>query len=247
MSLNSNDNANSFIIYRTHYEALMEDFTPEQVYEFIRITGDYMLNGNRDVKSPDKMVNAFFKGVRGSLDAAEKRHRQAVENGKKGAEYGRLGGAKEGNQNARKKQPQNDPQSTPKQPLETEIENEIEKEIKIKNEIEKDRGVVSCYSICNDFNSNYIDNNKDYSTNTNTNAGHETERAVEVSTIGEAIQTALTNDLRKLVSLRKGNDVGEAYYRILQRAEGNYAAFFGIDRAKAKNEVDMLLKDALKG
>ena len=104
MSLNSNDNANSFIIYRTHYEALMEDFTPEQVYEFIRITGDYMLNGNRDVKSPDKMVNAFFKGIRGSLDAAEMRHRQAQENGKKG------------NQNARKKQPKNDPQTTPDEP-----------------------------------------------------------------------------------------------------------------------------------
>ena len=46
----------------------------------------------------------------------------SVENGKKGAEYGKLGGAPKGNQNARK----NNPQSTPKQPLDVDVNADVE-------------------------------------------------------------------------------------------------------------------------
>lgn len=141
MAKQTNGRANSYIIYRTIHETVMEDFTPEQVYEFYKLVGDYMLNGNKEAKSSDKLVNVFFKAIRTNLDKAEERHKQAIENGLKGAEYGKLGGAPKGNQNARKKKSENNPKSTPKQPLEieTEKENEIEREIKIKKESKIER------------------------------------------------------------------------------------------------------------
>ena len=50
----------------------------------------------------------------------------SVENGKKGAEYGKLGGVPKGNQNARKKQPLNQPQ---KQPLDVDINEDVEEDV----------------------------------------------------------------------------------------------------------------------
>ena len=50
----------------------------------------------------------------------------SVENGKKGAEYGKLGGAPKGNQNARKKQPLNQPQ---KQPLDVDVNDDVEEDV----------------------------------------------------------------------------------------------------------------------
>ena len=46
----------------------------------------------------------------------------SVVNGKKGAEFGKLGGAPKGNQNARK----NNPQSTPKQSLDVDVNDDVE-------------------------------------------------------------------------------------------------------------------------
>lgn len=54
------------------------------------------------------IANVVFNMAKGQIDANNKRY----ENGKKGAEYGKLGGAPKGNQNARK-QPQNNPKTTP--------------------------------------------------------------------------------------------------------------------------------------
>ena len=54
-----------------------------------------------------------------NLEAARRRYDACVENGKKGAEYGELGGAPKGNQNARKKQPL-------KQPLNEDVEVNVE-------------------------------------------------------------------------------------------------------------------------
>ena len=49
----------------------------------------------------------------------------SVENGKKGAEFGKLGGAPKGNQNARK----NNPQSTPKRPLDVDVNEDVEEDV----------------------------------------------------------------------------------------------------------------------
>jgi hypothetical protein len=57
-----------------------------------------------------------------NLDSARRRYMASVENGKKGAEYGKLGGAPKGNQNARKKQPQ-------KQPLDVDVNEDVEEDV----------------------------------------------------------------------------------------------------------------------
>ena len=55
----------------------------------------------------------------------------SVENGKKGAEFGKLGGAPKGNQNARK----NNPQSTPKQPLDVDVNADVEENVNENEEV----------------------------------------------------------------------------------------------------------------
>ena len=50
----------------------------------------------------------------------------SVENGKKGAEFGKLGGAPKGNQNARKKQPLIQPQI---QPLDVDVNEDVEEDV----------------------------------------------------------------------------------------------------------------------
>ena len=52
----------------------------------------------------------------------------SVENGKKGAEYGKLGGAPKGNQNARKKQPL-------KQPLDVDVNEDVEVDVNENEEV----------------------------------------------------------------------------------------------------------------
>lgn len=111
------DSPKAFLIYETTFQQLKKYFTPAQAGEFLFLMGEYMLEGQTDVESEDPMVDMVLQMNKPVLDAAEKRHRQAVENGKKGAKYGKDGGAPKGNKNASKnKQPQNNPQSTPDAP-----------------------------------------------------------------------------------------------------------------------------------
>ena len=64
--------------------------------------------------------------VKPNLDSARRRYMASVENGKKGAEYGKLGGAPKGNQNARKKQPLIQPQI---QPLDVDVNEDVEEDV----------------------------------------------------------------------------------------------------------------------
>ena len=113
MANEKTDSPKAFLIYETTLQQLKKYCTPAQAGEFLFLMGEYMLEGQMDVESNDPMVDVILQMNKPILDAAEMRHKQAVENGKKGAKYGSLGGAKKGNQNARKKQPQNNSQSTP--------------------------------------------------------------------------------------------------------------------------------------
>ncbi len=102
----------SFVFYRSFYDSIGR--LPERAQlALFRAVAEYGL----DQVVPDfsgvpqqPFVEAIFAGIRPQLDANHKRFL----NGLKGGEYGRLGGAKPGNQNARKdKQPQNNPKTTP--------------------------------------------------------------------------------------------------------------------------------------
>lgn len=100
----------SFVFYRSFQEAINK--CPEDVQIILyRAVTDYAL----DLVTPDfsgvgdqQFVEAIWTLIKPQIDA----NHQRFLNGCKGGEYGKLGGAPKGNQNARKKQPQNNPKTT---------------------------------------------------------------------------------------------------------------------------------------
>jgi hypothetical protein len=114
------DNKKSFVMYDSFLEA-MKHLNDAEFRECVLKIRDYALEGVEE-ESTSPMVNIILAMARPNLDAARRRYETSVENGKKGAEYGKLGGAPKGNQNARKKQPLNQPQ---KQPLNVDVEENV--------------------------------------------------------------------------------------------------------------------------
>lgn len=97
----------SFIFYRSFFEAIDGLPTENQAHIYKAISC-YALNG--ELIELDVWENAVFKTIKSQIDANNERFL----NGCKGGEYGKLGGAPKGNQNARKKkQPKNNPQNNP--------------------------------------------------------------------------------------------------------------------------------------
>ena len=101
---------NSFVFYRSFMESA--NALPERmrlhIYEAIaRYSLDQVEPSFGDGEDAS-ILRAIWASVRPQLDANLRR----FENGCKGKEYGRLGGAPKGNTNARK-QPQDNPQTTP--------------------------------------------------------------------------------------------------------------------------------------
>ena len=115
-----NNEKRSFVFYDSFLEA-MKHLNDAEFRECVMRIRDYALDGT-DEESDSPMVNVIMTLVKPNLEAAKRRYEISVENGKKGAEYGKLGGAPKGNQNARKKQPLNQPQ---KQPLDVNVEENI--------------------------------------------------------------------------------------------------------------------------
>ena len=114
------DKKKSFVMYDSFLEA-MKHLNDAEFRECVMKIRDYALEGI-DKESASPYVNIIIAMAKPNLDAARRRYETSVENGKKGAEYGKLGGAPKGNQNARKKQPLNQPQ---KQPLNVDVEENI--------------------------------------------------------------------------------------------------------------------------
>ena len=141
MTTTQNGSPRGFLIYESTYNQLIKCFTPQQIGEFIKLAGEYILYGNKEVESDDPLVDTMLQMSKPTLDSAERRHRAAVENGMKGAEHGKKGGRpRKDNQ-----PPKENPQITPIKPLEKEIEDEKEVEIKkekdIKNNIDIDKEI----------------------------------------------------------------------------------------------------------
>ena len=119
MSKNENKKK-SFVMYDSFLEA-MKHLNDAEFRECVMKIRDYALEGI-DKESVSPYVNIIIAMAKPNLDAAKRRYEVSVENGKKGAEFGKLGGAPKGNQNARK----NNPQSTPKQPLDVDVIEDVE-------------------------------------------------------------------------------------------------------------------------
>lgn len=116
MSKSKDNGKKSFVMYASFLEA-MKHLNDVEYRECMTMISEYALNGVEE-KSSSPSVNIILEMAKPNLEAASRRYDACVKNGKKGAEYGKLGGAPKGNQNARKKQPL-------KQPLDVDLnENE---------------------------------------------------------------------------------------------------------------------------
>ena len=123
MSKSKNNGKNSFVFYDSFLSA-MKHLNDAEFRECVLKIRDYALEGV-DEESSSPMVNVIMAMAKPNLDSAKRRYMASVENGKKGAEYGKLGGAPKGNQNARK----NNPQSTPKRPLDVDVNEDVEEDV----------------------------------------------------------------------------------------------------------------------
>ena len=103
MSKSKDNGKKSFVMYASFLEA-MKHLNDAEYRECMTLISEYAFNGIED-KSSSPLVNIILEMAKPNLEAARQRYDACVENGKKGAEYGKLGGAPKGNQNARKKQP----------------------------------------------------------------------------------------------------------------------------------------------
>ena len=113
------DKKMSFVMYDSFLSA-MKHLNDAEFRECVMRIRDYALDGI-DEESKYSCVNMIMALVKPNLDSARRRYIASVENGKKGAEYGKLGGAPKGNQNARKKQPQ-------KQHLDVDVNVDVEED-----------------------------------------------------------------------------------------------------------------------
>ena len=120
MAKNKDNDKKSFVMYDSFLSA-MKHLNDAEFRECVMKIRDYALEGNEE-ESESPMVNVIMALAKPNLDSARRRYMASVENGKKGAEFGKLGGAPKGNQNARK----NNPQSTPKQPLDVDVNADVE-------------------------------------------------------------------------------------------------------------------------
>ena len=119
MSKIKDNEKKSFVFYDSFLSA-MKHLNDAEFRECVLKIRDYALEGV-DEESSSPMVNVIMAMAKPNLDSAKRRYMASVENGKKGAEYGKLGGAPKGNQNARKKQPQ-------KQPLDVDVNDDVEED-----------------------------------------------------------------------------------------------------------------------
>lgn len=110
----------SFVMYDSFLEAA-KHLSDAEFRECILRIRDYALE-DIDEESQSPYVNIILAMAKPNLDSAHKKYMASVENGKKGAEFGKLGGAPKGNQNARKKQPL-------KQPLDVDVNDDVEEDV----------------------------------------------------------------------------------------------------------------------
>ena len=132
MSKIKSNEKKSFVSYDSFLSA-MKHLNDAEFRECVLRIRDYALEGV-DEESISPMVNVIMAMAKPNLDSARRRYMASVENGKKGAEFGKLGGAPKGNQNARK----NNPQSTPKHPLDVDVNEDIEVDVNEKVDVEVD-------------------------------------------------------------------------------------------------------------
>ena len=107
MAKNKDNDKKSFVMYDSFLSA-MKHLNDSEFRECVMRIRDYALEGI-DEESQSPYVNIILAMAKPNLDSARRRYMASVENGKKGAEFGELGGAPKGNKYASKKQPLKQP------------------------------------------------------------------------------------------------------------------------------------------
>ena len=116
MAKNKDNDKKSFVMYDSFLSA-MKHLNDSEFRECVMRIRDYALEGI-DEESQSPYVNIILAMAKPNLDSARRRYMASVENGKKGAEFGELGGAPKGNKNESKKQPL-------KQPLDVDVDDNV--------------------------------------------------------------------------------------------------------------------------
>ena len=129
LKIKKDNGKNSFVFYDSFLSA-MKHLNDSEFRECVMKIRDYALEGI-DEESASPNINIIMALVKPNLDSARRRYMASVENGKKGAEYGKLGGAPKGNQNARKKQPL-------KQPLDVDANEDVNEEVNVNGDDDGD-------------------------------------------------------------------------------------------------------------
>ena len=135
MAKNKDNDKKSFVMYDSFLSA-MKHLNDAEFRECVLRIRDYALEGNEE-ESESPMVNVIMALAKPNLDSARRRYMASVENGKKGAEFGELGGAPKGNKNASKKQPL-------KQPLDVDVDDndnvneDVDVDVNVEVEVEVD-------------------------------------------------------------------------------------------------------------
>lgn len=142
----------SFVMYDSFIQAAA--YLPgEEFKECILKIRDYALYGI-DELSNNPAINIVMTVAKPNLDAAEKRRKQAIENGSKGAPFGgmRKGETREEYEARRlatpdnplttPNEPLNNPQLTPSEPLNVNVNNNVKKKVN-ENENENEDGKVN--------------------------------------------------------------------------------------------------------
>ena len=132
MTRKNNNDKRSFVMYDSFLEA-MKHLNDAEFRECVMRIRDFALEGD-DTESEHPMVNIILALAKPNLEAAKRRYMASIENGKKGAEYGKLGGAPKGNQNARKKQPL-------KQPLNVDVDDNEDAYVDVYEDVNIDADV----------------------------------------------------------------------------------------------------------
>ena len=97
--MSKKDEKKSFVMYDSFLSA-MKHLNDAEFRECVLKIRDYALGGTEE-ESESPMVNVIMELAKPNLDSAKRRYMASVENGRRGAEFGKLGGAPKGNQNAK--------------------------------------------------------------------------------------------------------------------------------------------------
>lgn len=133
---NKDERKKAFIVFASCYYGAMKHLNLEEKGELFELLGRYSLEGE-DVHSNNGKVDLLLEATKPNMDAAEKRHKMAVENGTKGKAFGKLGGRPRKNESGIITQ-LNNPQITPNIPLNNDKYKDIDKDIDIEIDKHKD-------------------------------------------------------------------------------------------------------------